>query len=106
MAVDPNILDTIYARLLQALSHEANMKTRDEFVTRLLEVVNTKTTDNGELYAQMVMELLSSADGTLDMTPISEVAIEKILSHLQYGKALATSSFPKFTLHSWSGVSD
>ncbi|KAM6502418.1 Armadillo-type fold [Amanita muscaria] len=82
MAVDPNILDTVYARLLQALSHETNIKKRDEYITRLLEVVNTKTADNGELYAQMVMELLSSSDGALDMTPISEAAIEKILSHL------------------------
>ncbi|KIL68894.1 hypothetical protein M378DRAFT_120105 [Amanita muscaria Koide BX008] len=84
MAVDPNILDTVYARLLQALSHETNIKKRDEYITRLLEVVTTKTADNGELYAQMVMKLLSSSDGALDTTPISEVAIEKILSHLQY----------------------
>ncbi|KAK2467833.1 hypothetical protein APHAL10511_000128 [Amanita phalloides] len=87
MEVDQNIIDDIYARLLESLSPEANIKMRDECTVRLLEVVSIKATSDGETYARCVIDLLASSEGAF-YASVSEIAVEKILSYLQYSNEM------------------
>ncbi|KAF8621531.1 hypothetical protein AX15_007703 [Amanita polypyramis BW_CC] len=84
MEVDQGILDAIYIRLLQSLSPDADSKTRDEYVVRLLEVVKTKAVNDGGAYARYLVDLFTSFEGVLGASFVSEVAVENVLSYLQY----------------------
>ena len=87
MGVDQKIVDDIYTRLLQSLSPGADSKTRDECVIRLLEMVKTKAINDGEVYARYLVDLFTTFEGTVGVSPVSEVAVEKVLSYLQDCKA-------------------
>jgi len=84
MAVDHNILDLVYARLLQSFSNDANVKTQEEHVTRLLEVLDTKVSDDGEMYARGLADLFASVNSSLSLGTIFELAVVHILSRIQY----------------------
>lgn len=93
MGVDQNIVDAVYARLLQSLPPNANIRMRDECIIRLLEVANTRVAGDGESYASSVTELFASVEGILDDVTVSEAGVERILSYLQYCEAFDYSRY-------------
>ena len=93
MGVDQNIVDAVYARLLQSLPPSANIRMRDECIIRLLEVMNTRVASDGEAYARSVTELFASVEGILNDVTVSEAGVERILSYLQYCDAFDFSRY-------------
>ncbi|KAF8629184.1 hypothetical protein AX17_005769 [Amanita inopinata Kibby_2008] len=89
MRVDPNVIDAIYTRSLQSITAGIDARKRDEGIIRLLEVLDEKSADDGEIYAQYIKDLFADLGGTFPVTFVSEVGVEKVLSHIQY----STQSF-------------
>jgi AP-4 complex subunit epsilon-1 len=64
------------------------IKEKNEYASRLLEVLEMQCMDDGELYAQQLNDLLRSVEeiSSGHMQPVLEKAIEMVLLFIQSGE--------------------
>lgn len=89
--IDANIIESYYTQSLETIPLTLSIKAKDEYATRLLEVVQVQSGEDGESYARQAKTLIglvenSSSSQTLrGKHPISvlEGAVEMILMYLR-----------------------
>ncbi|PFH52039.1 hypothetical protein AMATHDRAFT_57749 [Amanita thiersii Skay4041] len=84
LGIDPRIVEAIYSRLLQSLKPDKDARTWDENMTRLIEVIEVKSTIDGEQYASFLQQLLVTVDGFSTVPFVSEGIVTAALSHIQH----------------------
>ncbi|KAI0819517.1 ARM repeat-containing protein [Trametes gibbosa] len=83
--VDQTIVESYYARLLQGQLPAEHGS--EELLTRLLEIVEIATGDDGESYAQQFKKVLQAIEGDspLNQRPVLQEAVEELLTHIHTG---------------------
>lgn len=86
--IDANIVRSLYFQRCQAMPPSMPIKEKNEYASRLLEVLEMQCMDDGELYAQQLNDLLRSVEeiSSGHMQPVLEKAIEMVLLFIQSGE--------------------
>jgi len=83
--IDSNIVASYYAHSLQTIPSGLNIRDKNEYVTRLLEVLEIQAGEDGELYARLVKDLFGKSDAALlgEDPFVLENAVEMVLLHIR-----------------------
>ncbi|KII92127.1 hypothetical protein PLICRDRAFT_122418 [Plicaturopsis crispa FD-325 SS-3] len=84
--VDKNIVEAYFSQALQHLPPRLSMKDRSETAARLLEISQTLSGEDGELYARHVREVVSATEREGDsssMQHVLEPVVEAVLLHIR-----------------------
>ncbi|KAJ7072535.1 armadillo-type protein [Mycena amicta] len=83
--VDPNVINSYYLQSLRTLPVDLHLNGFSEYATRLLEVVETQTQDDGELYARHVVDLFAQIEARSPRYAecVMESVVELVLVHLR-----------------------
>ncbi|KAL1756265.1 hypothetical protein FB107DRAFT_274085 [Schizophyllum commune] len=111
--IDGNIVSTYYVQSVETMPSDLPLPAREAYVGRLLEVIETQCYDEGEAYANAVLDLLrklsalSTAASTSSSSPVPsgsvdlsatvkpaagrplvlESVVTAVLEHIRFGKA-------------------
>jgi hypothetical protein len=106
--IDSNIVASYYAHSLQTIPSGLNIRDKNEYVTRLLEVLEIQAGEDGELYARLVKDLFGKSDAALlgEDPFVLENAVEMVLLHIRNGEysfsfQLVDSELGYGTISSW-----
>lgn len=85
--VDPSIVSAYFAQAIQAIPSTLTVKERNERITRLLEVIEIQSVEDGESYARQLKELFLAVDDDAipERQPVLEVVVEKVLLYINKG---------------------
>jgi AP-4 complex subunit epsilon-1 len=90
--VEPEIVNTYYTRAIQSIPPALTAKGKDEYVARLLEVIDVVCSEDGESYTRQLKSLLEVAE---DGKTVLEGLVELVLSRIRQGlKLLLSKLFP------------
>jgi len=83
--IDPGIVTAYLARCLEVLQPGLDLPTLDFFATRLLDVVEILTGEDGGKYAEGVKDLLQrlSSNNVMDRPRILEAVVENVLVYIR-----------------------
>jgi AP-4 complex subunit epsilon-1 len=81
--VDREIVAAYCARTLKALPPDLNAKGKNEYVTRLLEIVDVACGEDGEAYASQLKDLLLVAD---DASLVLDSIVEVVLLRIRHSR--------------------
>ncbi|KAL1681789.1 armadillo-type protein [Schizophyllum commune] len=98
--IDGNIVSTYYVQSVETIPSDLPLPAREAYVGRLLEVIETQCSDEGEAYANAVLDLLrklstpSTVASTSSSSPpaagrplVLESVVTAVLEHIRFGKA-------------------
>ncbi|KAH7888611.1 armadillo-type protein [Phlebopus sp. FC_14] len=85
-SVDPGILETHYAQCGKTIPRDP-LKARSEYVSQIIEIIDTQCVDDVDQYARHLKDLLATVDGedqgrTGDL-PVLEGVVERILCRVR-----------------------
>lgn len=85
--VDPGIVSAYFAQAIQGIPSILTLKEKNEYIIRLLEVIERQSENDGESYAQQLKELFAAVyqEAVPERQPVLEVAVEKVLIHIKEG---------------------
>ena len=88
-SIDPNIINSYYAQSLKTIPADLNLSGISEYITRLLEVVETQAEGDGELYARHLGDLFTQIEARSSRYAqlVVENAVEMVLLYLRNGMA-------------------
>jgi len=82
--IDANIVESFYSQSSQSFSSVLSLKDKNELIGRMLDVLEIQCSEDGELYARRVVDLLRAADTSTEKSgPVLEKAVEMILLYIQ-----------------------
>lgn len=86
--VDPGIVSAYFAQAVQGIPSVLTVKEKNEYMIRLLEVIERQSEGDGESYAQQLKELFAAVDqeAVPERQPVLETAVEKVLIHIKEGQ--------------------
>ncbi|KAL1669953.1 armadillo-type protein [Schizophyllum commune] len=98
--IDGNIVSTYYVQSVETMPSDLPLPAREAYVGRLLEVIETQCYEEGEAYANAVLDLLrklsmlSTVASTSSSSPpaagrphVLESVVTAVLEHIRFGKA-------------------
>ncbi|KAI8989666.1 ARM repeat-containing protein [Trametes punicea] len=85
--VDQTIVESYYARALQGELPISSQQGSDEFLPRLLEILDVIAGDDGEAYAHQLKIVLKAVegDGPLNKRPVLQEAVGEVLNRMHSG---------------------
>jgi AP-4 complex subunit epsilon-1 len=93
--VEPGIVSTYYTRAIQNIPPALTVKGKDEYVARLLEVIDVVCGEDGENYARQLKSLLEVAE---DGKTVLESLTESVLSRIKQGWSCPLSKLLRSSL--------
>lgn len=86
--VDPGIVSAYFAQAIQGIPLVLTIKAKNEYMIRLLEVIERQSEADGESYAQQLKELFAAVDqeAAPERQPVLETAVEMVLIHIKEGE--------------------
>ncbi|KAL1710626.1 armadillo-type protein [Schizophyllum commune] len=86
--IDGNIVSTYYVQSVETMPSDVPLPAREAYVGRLLEVIETQCYDEGEAYANAVLDLLRKLSTLSTVAPhVLESVVTAVLEHIRFGKA-------------------
>lgn len=89
-SVDPVIVGTYYSQSVQAMPLALPINAKNEYVSRLLEIVEMQYADDVEQYAKQVKDLFAVVEGEdqgrTEGLPVLESSVERILNQVKQSK--------------------
>ncbi|KAJ7209609.1 armadillo-type protein [Mycena pura] len=84
-SIDPNIINSYYAQSLKTIPADLNLSGIGEYITRLLEVVETQAEGDGELYARHLGDVFTQIEARSSRYAqlVVENAVEMVLLYLR-----------------------
>lgn len=85
--IDPAIISSYYTQALSAIPSITSVVSRHDHAVRMLELVETKSREDGELYAQEVINVLVQLENVplSGDSPVVEPVVEGVLRCLHNG---------------------
>ncbi|KAL1696083.1 armadillo-type protein [Schizophyllum commune] len=86
--IDGNIVSTYYVQSVETIPSDLPLPAREAYVGRLLEVIETQCYDEGEAYANAVLDLLRKLSTLSTVAPhVLESVVTAVLEHIRFGQA-------------------
>ncbi|KAF8444709.1 armadillo-type protein [Boletus edulis BED1] len=86
-SVDPVIVETYYSQALRSLSPSLTLSDKNEYVARLLEIINVQDANDVDQYARRLKDLFSVVEGEehgqMEDLPILDLSVERILNGIR-----------------------
>ncbi|KAF7977752.1 hypothetical protein HWV62_2842 [Athelia sp. TMB] len=91
--VDPGIVSAYFAQAIQGIPSILTLKEKNEYIIRLLEVIERQSENDGESYAQQLKELFAAVyqEAVPERQPVLEVAVEKMAASSAFRISSATT---------------
>jgi AP-4 complex subunit epsilon-1 len=84
--IDTNIVASYYSQLAQNIPSNLSVAGKNDHALRMLELLEAKSGEDGEFYAQELISLFVQLEGAPSTgTPVLETAVESVLLYLRNG---------------------